>query len=496
MSCTRPALLAFLAATLAGCASAYGTGVGLPDPPLPLSDLPRAPGASAAVPGLLRAEDLVEVEALTDNRFVRAEKPGEIAVRLHLRARTRKVERRPPINLALVVDTSGSMEGPSIEQARAAALKLCDTLAEGDRLALVAYNSTAEVLLPSTVLTASSLDEVRARIGAIRADGTTDLAGGLAAGLAQVQGNLQPGGINRVVVLGDGVPNDAAPLPGLAQAAGQQRISVTMLGLGLDYDETLMSKLALASGGRYHYLKDSTQVAQVFADEVLHLTQVAGRGMTVTLTPGPGVTVQEVIGLPSRRVGTRTSVILGDMSEGDRRDVVVRLSVAGRHPSTVVELIDAEVSTDDLDRPGQRLSERAFVSARATGDAAQIAEGQNREVKQVVARLSVADAIVRAVAAVRGGDLALGRKLLDAAEKDARAGAKDLGDAELAEKAKSIAPLRKSLASLAPPAPAMDHLGALGAPRPKPAEPAPASPAHARVVMKSQFDAMREIQGF
>ena len=495
MTCHRPALFAFLAAALGGCASAYGTGVGLPDPPLPLTDLPRAPGASAVVPGLLRAEDLVELEALTDNRFVRAEKPGEIAVRLHLRARTREASHRPPINLALVVDTSGSMEGPSIEHARAAALALVDALAEGDRLALVVYNSTAEVLLPSTVLTAASLADVRARIGAMKADGTTDLAGGLAAGLAEVRKSFQADGINRIVVLGDGVPNDASPLRGLAGAAGQQRIAITMLGLGLDYDETLMSKLALASGGRYHYLKDATQVAQVFADEVLHLTQIAGRGMNVTLTPGPGVVIKEVIGLPTRRVGTKTSaILLGDMSEGDRRDVVVRLSVAGRHPSSVVELIDAEVSTDDLDRPGQRLSERAFVSARATSDAAQIAEGQNREVRQVIARLSVADAIVRAVAAVRGGDLALGRKLLDAAEKEARAGAKDLADTELAEKAKSIGPLRKSLASLAPPPPAVvDHLGRLASPG-RPIGHAPA-PAHAGVVMKSQFDAMRDAPG-
>jgi Ca-activated chloride channel family protein len=495
MRCHRPALFALVAAALTGCASTYATGVGVPDPPLPLTDLPRPPSAGFALPGLLRAEDLVEVEALTENRFVRAEKPGEIAVRLHLRAKTRKVENRPPINLGLVVDTSGSMEGSSIDHARAAALSLVDALAEGDRLALVVYNSSAEVLLPSTVLTAASLADVRARIGGMKANGTTDLAGGLSAGLAEVRRSFQAGGINRIVVLGDGVPNDAAPLPSLAQMAGQSRIAVTMLGLGLDYDETLMSQLALASGGRYHYLKDSSQVAQVFADEVLHLKEVAGRGTVVTLTPGPGVTVKEVIGLPTRRAGTRTSVILGDMSEGDRRDVVVRLSVAGRHASSVVELIDADVSADDLDRPGQRLSERAFVSVRSTADAAQIAEGGNREVKQVIARLSVADAIVRAVAAVRGGDLALGRKLLDAAEKEAKTGAKDLNDPELAEKAKTIGPLRKSLASLAPPPPpVVNRFGAVTtAPRPMPAAP---SPAHAGVVMKSQFDAMREIQGF
>ena len=356
-----------------------------------------------------------------------------------------------------------------------AGLKLVDALAEGDRLSLVVFHSSAEVLLPSTVLTPSSLAEVRARIGAMKADGTTDLAGGLAAGLAEVQKGFQQNGINHVVLLGDGVPDDPAPLPSLAQRAGQQRIAITMLGLGLDYDESMMSRIALASGGRYHYLKDSTQVAKVFSDEVLHLKEVSGRSTVVTLTPGPGVTVKEVIGLPMQRHGTRTTVLVGDLSEGDRRDVVVRLSVAGRHAKSVVELIDADIAVDDLDRPGQRLSQKAFVSARSTADAAQIAEGANREVRQVIARLSVADAIVRAVAAVRAGNMALGRSLLDAAEK-AKEGAKALGDAELAEKVKSIGPLRKSLASLAPPpSPPMIHggMGFMAPPRPA-AAPAPA----------------------
>ena len=414
MRCHRPALFAFLAATLTGCASTYATGVGVPDPPLPLTDLPRPPSAGAAIPGLLRAEDLVEVEALTENRFVRSEKPGEIAVRLHLRAKTRKVDKRPPINLALVVDTSGSMEGPSIDHARAAALALVDALAEGDRLALVVYNSTAEVLLPSTVLTASSLADVRARIGAMKASGTTDLAGGLAAGLSEVQKSFQAAGINRIVVLGDGVPNDAAPLPGLAQAAGQQRIAVTMLGLGLDYDETLMSQLALASGGRYHYLKDSSQVAQVFADEVLHLKEVAGRGTVVTLTPRAGRGGEGGHRSPDAARGHADDRDPRRHERGgDRRDVVVRLTVAGRHARSVVELIDADVSADDL-RTGRASASPSGRSSRSAPrpDAAQIAEGGNREVKQVIARLSVADAIVRAVAAVRGGDLALGRKLL------------------------------------------------------------------------------------
>src|SRR6185295_17156320 len=99
---------------------------------------------------------------------------------------------------------------------------------------------------------------------------------------------------------------------------------------------------------------------------------------------------------------------------------------------SVVELLDADVAMDSLDVQGERISTRAFVSARSSADAAEIAQGTNRDVKRVVARLSVADAIMRAVAAARGGDPRLARSLLDRAEKEARDSAKELDDHELA----------------------------------------------------------------
>jgi len=207
--------------------------------------------------------------------------------------------------------------------------------------------------------------------------------------------------------------------------------------------------------------------------------------------------VKDVLGHPVQRAGARATLLVGDLSEGEQRDVVVRLSVAGRHAGSVVELLDADVSMDNLDLAGQRISERAFVSTRSSADAAEIAAGKNREVKRVVARLSVADAIVRSVAAARGGDLRLARSLLDVAEKEAKDGAKDLEDAELADKVKGFGALRKSLASLVPPPPPQAppiHMGYLAPSRPMSPPPAAPSPAHAAVVMKSHADAMNAFQ--
>lgn len=490
----KTALLSLLAlASLAGCAPKATTAEIAH--PTTIAAEPAAPPIEAA--------DLLEMEATTSSSLVAADRPGELVVRLHLRAKGRRGGKRPPINLALVVDTSGSMEGAAIEDARAASLALVDALSEGDRLALVVFHSSFEVLVPATPLTKRSMAEIREKIAGMKASGTTDLAGGLSAGLAEVQRSLQAGGINRVVLLGDGIPNDAQAVKNLLYTAQQQRISITALGLGLEQDESLMSQIALTSGGKYHFVKDSSKVTEVFTDEVLRLKEVTGRQTVVALRPGPGVTVQDVIGLPLQRAGAGGNVVLGDMSEGDERDVLVRLAVPARRAGSVVELLDADVSVEDPQRSGARLSERAFVSARASADAEAIEKGRVAEVERAVARLSVADAIVRAVAAARGGDVKLGKAILDEAEKEANAALKRVDDEELAEKAKSIAPLRKSLATLTPPPPPPQPVVQPGGP-PRPGypqpdvpevRPAPAPPQPAPIVMSTQAAAMKMIQG-
>ncbi|MFO0588446.1 MAG: VWA domain-containing protein [Polyangiaceae bacterium] len=508
----KTALLALFASTaLFACAPTTPPITRVPETPVATTPAVTPPPAAIATTPPVRAEDLVDLSVVTSNRWALADKPTNIEVRVHLKAKPRKSAKRPPINLGLVVDTSGSMEGSAIEDARKASLALLDSLSEGDRLALVVFHSTTEVLVPSTVLTKENMSAIRTKIAAMKASGTTDLAGGLNAGLAQVASVFRADGINRVVLLGDGVPNDPSQIPGLAQRAASQRIAITTLGLGLDYDETLMSNLSLTSGGRYHYLKDSTAVAKVFTDEVLRLKQVVGGSTTVTLSPGPGVVVKDVIGLPTQQYGGKSVVMLGDMSEGDERDVLVRLEVAGRHAGSVVELLDAEAGFANPDQPSARLSERAFASVKSSADAAEIEAGRDKDVEHAVAKMGLADAIVKSVALARAGDLSGARKLLDAAEKLAKAAAKEFDDKDLADKLKSIPEVKKQLPKMVPPPMPMVAMGPTkralapgGAPAEAPAPDAPMAPAKPSaplpapvpaVVMKSQADAMGTIMG-
>lgn len=441
------------------------------------------------LPPLPPASDLLVVEASMANRALRADQRSSTYVRIRLDAKPMREGRRPPINLGLVVDTSGSMEGDAIKDARAASLMLLDSLTEGDRLAVVSFNSETEVLVPSTRLDAKSILRVREQIGAMKARGTTDLAGGLRVGIDQVAQNFRANGVNRIVLLGDGVPNDERAVMPIVQLAAQRAIAVTVLGLGLDYNETLMNTIAQQTGGKYHFIRDSSAVASVFKEQLLRLQQVVAKNAQLRLQPGPGVTIEEVIGLPSSPSGGKTQVALGDLSEGEQRDVLVRVSVAGRHAGSVVEIMDAELSFDGVAFNGRRFLEQSFIGARSTLDAKELASGRDADVERSAARVRLAASIVQAIALARGGNVPAARHLLDEAERDARAAAESLGDAELSAKAKTIPALRNELAALAPPP---VPIVAPGSPRPTMA---PAAAPTAPAVIESHADATRTIQG-
>jgi len=480
---TTPALALAMAALL-GCSPALKKDLAHPAP----ASVAVAETTTSAAP--VAAADLVAMEVAPANRYVKAAEPGEMLVRIRLGARALKDAPRPPINLALVVDTSGSMANDGIEDARRASLALLDALSPGDSLAVVAFHSRAEVLAPSTRLDERSIETVRARIGKMAAHGTTDMAAGLQAGLDEVMRGFRPDGINRIVLVGDGVPNNEAPILPLAQSAGRSAVPVTVLGLGLDYNETLMNAVAQHSGGKFHFLRESSEVASVFKDEVLRLKRVVGRSAALRLAPGPGVLIKGVLGLPAQAVGTETHVTLGDLSEGDQRDVIVRVSTGAHRPGSMVELLDAVLSFDGSAAGAGRLEERGFVAVKATAEPSELVLGKDPDVELSAARMTVADRIVQAIATARAGQIPQAQAMLDQVEKEAKRAAKQFDDAELRDKAKSIPALRESLPSLAkqPEPTAQVHPGR---PAMKPAAAAEA----AEVVMASQASAVRTIQG-
>lgn len=346
----------------------------------------------------------VSVRATLGQSLVEAGAATKLLARIDLEAAARSGAKRPDVNLALVIDTSGSMDGRAIEEARKASLALIASLSPKDRIAIVTFDSDAELVLPSTLLEDADLPAVRRRIEAIRARGTTNLQEGLGKALAEVRAHQDPTGVNRVILLGDGVPNVAAGLREQATSAGGTGISVTTLGLGDDYDETLMGDLAQRSGGRFHYVADASKVAAFFAEEVVRLNQVVARRARLRLVPGHGVQITKVIGQQVEGVDGRALVVpLGDVSFGDRREIVVELAANGAKDGANVEVLDAVLEYADVAGVTAH-AERAFAGAKAVRDASRIAGSRDETVEDAAKRARDAEATLEQIKKQRAED--------------------------------------------------------------------------------------------
>ena len=274
---------------------------------------------------------------------------------------------RTPVNLALVIDKSGSMQGQKIEQAKAAALAAIDRLDSNDIISVVAYSSGVEVLVPATKL--SDKRAVRKRINQLRAAGSTALFAGTSKGAAEVRKFLERERVNRIILLSDGLanvgPETPSALGSLGRSLGKEGIAVSTLGLGLGYGEDLMTQLALQSDGNHAFIEHSRDIARILKYELGDVLSVVAQEVVVTIECGVGVRPVKVLGREADIVGQRVLININQLYSQQEKYVILEVEVdaAAAAEMTVAEVavVYANMSTrssDDLhDRVVARLSD-------------------------------------------------------------------------------------------------------------------------------------------
>jgi len=387
------------------CSSLLACAHGKPAPSVVAA---RAPLAAAVDP------HLVEMTADPTTSLVLANARDELAIRVRIKASDLPAARRPALDLALVLDTSGSMEGDAIDALRTSARALAAKLRDGDRLSVVVFHSKAEVLVPNVVIRQDNRASIDHAIAGIHATGTTDLAGGLAVGLAQLQVGYLPNGINRIVLLSDGVPNSSAQLPALVARVRQAGVSITSLGFGIDYDSTLMAGLARDTGGAFHYLAAADEVGKMFDAELAKMSTSVARNMQLVIAPGPGVTVSAMPGLGATPDGKFYAAI-GDLPAGETRDLMIPITVAARAAGSTAELLDATLTFDDVIGKSGQQTRDAFVAVKTSKDAAALKSAIAIDLEVARIRATAAAAILQAIIVARNGQVAQARQGLAAA---------------------------------------------------------------------------------
>jgi Ca-activated chloride channel family protein len=315
----------------------------------------------------LFAGDTLRLKLEPEREFLLSGSPQEVVVKIDLTAagRTKKL-RRMPLNLAVVLDRSGSMTGAKIEKARQSAMGLVDQLAPGDIFSLIAYSDHAEVLVAAQEL--GDKEAVKSRISCIRPGGSTALYAGVELGASQIQRHFTSRRINRVILLSDGLanvgPSSTRDLRRLGRDCSERGISVTTIGVGDDYNEDLMASLAEASDANYYYVKDTEKLPEVFAKELGGLVTVAAREVRIEIRCSEGVRPIGLIGRPEAFVGQSTSVHLSQLALEQNRYLFLRCLV--KEPQPEVAAVTVRYIDELNGGAEQVVSERARV--RFTAD--------------------------------------------------------------------------------------------------------------------------------
>jgi Ca-activated chloride channel family protein len=181
-------------------------------------------------------------------------------------------EARPPMEVVLVVDTSGSMAGSKIESARAAATTLVRSLKDGDIVALDAFSDDARTLVPPTRLDMHTRSEVLRQIAQLVPTGSTNMFSGLTLAETQIAGAPASHSLRRIVMISDGIANVGPSSPdilgSLAERGLRSRAQVTSFGVGIDYDERTLNALSMRSNGRLYHIAEPREMAGMLRNEL------------------------------------------------------------------------------------------------------------------------------------------------------------------------------------------------------------------------------------
>lgn len=240
-----------------------------------------------------------------------------------------EAEVRPPVNVAIVIDTSGSMSGKKIVQARKAAIAAVSRLKDSDIVSVVLYASSAQVLVPATKATDRA--EIIRKIETVTADGSTALFAGVSKGAAEVRKFLDDDSVNRVILLSDGKANVGPQSPRELERLGaslvKEGISVSTLGLGLNYNEDLMSGLASAGSGNHTFIEEADDLIAVFNSEFNDLMSVVAGDFRIEATVASGVRPVRVLGTKADISGQKINIPLAQLYARQQRYFVVEVEV-------------------------------------------------------------------------------------------------------------------------------------------------------------------------
>ena len=346
-----------------------------------------------------------------DRRLIRANGRSERFLLVDVVAPTvapDPARRRPPVNLAFVLDRSGSMGGHNkLSLAKQAVLEAVHRLDPQDRFSVITYDDQVEVVVAGTPATPAARQLAAERLRPIRERNSTDLHAGWLSGCEQVAQGMAAEGVNRVLLLTDGLANrgvtDPDELARLTYDLRRRGVTTSTFGVGTDFDESLLQAMADGGGGHFYFIGDVAQMRDHITSEVGETLEVVAREVVLDLTLPESIRLEPLSPFRMEQSPGRARVYLGDMLSGQVLSIVLRITFdfgeVGREVGIVVRVADRD-NAFEVARPAPAPVTLAWTYA---DHAANDVQPRDRNVDRVVARLFAERARQEAVTLNRQG---------------------------------------------------------------------------------------------
>ena len=450
--------------------AAFDAAVARGQIPASYKDLVGDFGARYA-PALARPTDGALAVSVDTQRAAASPAGGSMNLRVSL-VSSEEMPSRAPLSVHLVLDTSGSMSGQAIDDARKAAEAVVGKLAYDDDFSMVTFSDSAHVLVTDGAIGPRRADVI-ARIEKVTADGGTNISSGLDEAYAEAHdAHIAPDAVRIVMLMSDGHANGGDTSPdNLAARAGrafQDGIQTSSFGLGPDFDAALMTRIADRGAGGYYYLADTSQIAPALAREIDARLQPVATAVELRVRLRPDVAASKVFG--SRALsGQEASIVRAQEvtidqeeqqkgihrdrqsdAEGGMRFFIPAFARADRHATMITlelppgtgERSIASVELRYKDRLLHRnVTREVPVKMRWADSDADSAKTENPSVTRMALAFAAGETILAAAARVDAGDRAGARAMLEERVEVLRQAADSLSEPMLAEDGARLARL-------------------------------------------------------
>ncbi len=314
---------------------------------------------------------------------------------------------RTPMNLCLVIDRSGSMEGPPLDYVKQACTYVVDLLSPDDVLSIVTFEETVDVLMPPQRVT--NRQPIKDGIQRLQPGNTTNLYDGIALAAQQLLQTADPGRATRMVVLSDGDPTvGIKDFASLVQHAGDVKsrgITITFLGFGPDYNEELLSGMAKKAGGNYYYIPQPHLIPEIFRTELEKLMTVVARNLRLDLKLARWVAMRSAQFSADQPADREFSLALADLERGTVMQQLVDLEFPN-HPLGHYRVAAGRLTYDDCLSGRAETLDLDFVM-EFTADSARYSAPVDPRVRQAADIAMASRSVEKTVMGLKSGQVTM-----------------------------------------------------------------------------------------